>query len=94
VVDNQPISILEAFAAGLPVVSTATGDIGAMIDHQRTGMLVPAETPAAMAAAINILLQTEGAGAVLAANARKEVNRYTWPAVCKAWTALYTRASA
>jgi len=94
VIDNQPISILEAFAAGVPVISTATGDIGAMIVHNRTGILVPADAPDAMAAAITALLLAEGAGAVLATNARKEVERYTWPAVCKAWTALYSRANA
>jgi glycosyltransferase involved in cell wall biosynthesis len=94
VIDNQPISILEAFAAGLPVISTATGDIGAMIVHRHTGILVPPDAPAAMTAAITALLLADGEATTLAANARKEVERYTWPAVCKAWTALYTRASA
>jgi glycosyltransferase involved in cell wall biosynthesis len=37
VVDNQPVSLLEAFASGLPVVSTPTGDIAAMVRHEETG---------------------------------------------------------
>ena len=45
VVDNQPVSILEAFAAGLPVVSTPTGDIAAMVRHGETGLLVPPLDP-------------------------------------------------
>ena len=40
-VDNQPVSILEAFAAGLPVVSTSAGDIPSMVRHGETGLLVP-----------------------------------------------------
>ena len=36
-VDNQPVSILEAFASGLPVISTPTGDIPSMVRHGETG---------------------------------------------------------
>ena len=57
VVDNQPVSILEAFAAGLPVVSTPTGDIAAMVRHGQTGLLVPPNDPAALAAAVLRLIE-------------------------------------
>ncbi len=52
VVDNQPVSILEAFASGLPVISTPTGDIPSMVRHGETGVIVPPEAPVAMARAI------------------------------------------
>ena len=51
-VDNQPVSILEAFASGLPVISTPTGDIPSMVRHGQTGLLVPPEAPLAMSRAI------------------------------------------
>jgi len=35
--DNQPVSILEAFSAGLPVVSTSTGDIASMLRGGEAG---------------------------------------------------------
>jgi phenylacetate-CoA ligase len=41
VVDNQPVSVLEAFASGVPVVSTPTGDIANMVRDVETGLLVP-----------------------------------------------------
>ena len=38
-VDNMPVSLLEAFASGIPVVSTAPGGIKDIVDHERTGLL-------------------------------------------------------
>ncbi len=45
VLDNQPVSILEAFSAGLPVVSTSTGDIPLMVRHGEIGLLVAPGDP-------------------------------------------------
>jgi glycosyltransferase involved in cell wall biosynthesis len=43
---------MEAMAAGLPVVSTTVSGIGELVEHDRTGLLVPPEDPAALADAI------------------------------------------
>lgn len=88
-IDNQPISILEAFAAGLPVVSTPVGDIPAMLRSQQNGTLVPRDDPAAMAAAISLLLEAPEEAVTMARSARKEVEQYTWPRVRGAWTDVY-----
>jgi glycosyltransferase involved in cell wall biosynthesis len=60
VVDNQPVSILEAFASGLPVVSTPTGDIPAMVRHRHTGLIVPPTDAPSLAAAVLQLLECPG----------------------------------
>lgn len=91
VTDNQPISILEAFAAGLPVVSTPTGDIPSLVDNGRTGTLVGHNDPQAMADAIISLLESKLHAAIMARSAREFVERYTWPRVNQDWLALYSR---
>jgi L-malate glycosyltransferase len=94
VVDNQPVSILEAFAAGLPVVSTGTGDIGRMVRHGRTGLLVDAEDPLAMAAAVSHILEHPKRALHMARRARHEVESHSWPAVRDAWADVYSAGTA
>jgi len=89
VVDNQPVSILEAFAAGLHVVSTGTGAIPALVRDGQTGSIVPANDPGAMAKAILTLLDDPERAILMARRARQEVDRYTWPRVRDHWAAVY-----
>jgi glycosyltransferase involved in cell wall biosynthesis len=88
-VDNQPVSVLEAFAAGLPVVSTPTGDIANMVRDGETGLLVPAGDPAAMAKAVISLLEDPDRAAAMARRARGEVEKYSWAHVRERWAAVY-----
>ena len=89
VVDNQPVSVLEAFAAGLPVVTTDTGDIAAMTCHGEAGLLVPAANPRAMAQAVTALLDNPHRALELTRRAKAEVERYTWPWISAEWAAVY-----
>jgi len=92
VVDNQPVSILEAFAAGLPVVSTPTGDISALVRHGQTGLLVPENEPGALAAAVLTLFERPSDALEMARAARREVRRFTWDAVRSDWLDVYAGA--
>jgi sugar transferase (PEP-CTERM/EpsH1 system associated) len=49
-------TILEAMASGLPVVATSVGGTPELIDHERTGLLVPASDSVAMANSIKAYL--------------------------------------
>src|SRR5437899_661574 len=95
VVDNQPVSVLEAFASGLPVVTTGTGDIAAMVRDGETGLIVPPGDPAAMAKAVTSLLENQDRALRMARRARQEIEqKYTWPRVCEEWAAVYSGIAA
>lgn len=57
--EAQPLTVLEAQAAGLPVVATDVGDVASMILDGTTGHLVPSRDRAALAAALGDLLGNE-----------------------------------
>lgn len=90
-VDNMPISILEAFASGVPVVSTDVGGVPFIAEDGRTALLVPARDPAQMAGAMLRILQDRPLADRLAAAARDEVKQYAWPVVRQKWLAVYRR---
>ena len=89
VVDNQPVSVLEAFASGLPVVSTGTGDLAAIVRGGETGLSVPSRDPGAMADAIMTLLGNPERATAMARRARHEVDQYTWSHVRHEWAAVH-----
>jgi len=89
VVDNQPVSILEAFASGLPVVSTPAGDIPSMVEHGVTGFIVAENNPVAMARAVCALLANPSQAVAIARAARGGMDQFAWPAVRDAWAAVY-----
>jgi glycosyltransferase involved in cell wall biosynthesis len=55
--EGLPIAILEGMASRLPLVATAVGEVPTVIQDGRTGVLVPAEDPELLAAAILELLR-------------------------------------
>jgi glycosyltransferase involved in cell wall biosynthesis len=89
VVDNQPVSILEAFASGLPVISTPTGDIAWMIRDGETGLIVPGLDPLAFADAIESLFEDPQRAVQLAREAAAHLEGYTWPAIRLQWQQVY-----
>jgi glycosyltransferase involved in cell wall biosynthesis len=55
--EGFPVSVLEAMAAGLPVVATDIGGVSEAVLHDETGLLVPANDPVALAGALDRLLR-------------------------------------
>jgi sugar transferase (PEP-CTERM/EpsH1 system associated) len=92
IAEGTPVTLLEAMACALPVVSTRVGGIPELVLEGETGMLVPPRDPQALAAALAQyatnpeLLRAHGA----AARARVE-SRYSLEAMLAAYLALYDR---
>lgn len=57
--EGLPLAILEAMASQTPVVATRVGGVSEAVDHGRTGLLVPAGDPRALAAALRELLDKD-----------------------------------
>src|SRR5262245_14029645 len=89
VLDNQPVSILEAFASGLPIVSTAVGDIPDMVRNGETGTLATADA-ADLAGAIARVWNDPDGARVMAHRGKAALTRYTWPSVRREWLAIYS----
>jgi glycosyltransferase involved in cell wall biosynthesis len=88
-IDNQPLSILEAFACGLPVVTTDAGGIPDIVTDEITGFLVPIGDYEALAARALKLLTHQEIASTMIESARAECVRYTWTVVCPQWLDLY-----
>jgi glycosyltransferase involved in cell wall biosynthesis len=87
--DNAPVSILEAFASGTPVVTTAPEGMTYLVEHERTGLLSEPGNARALAENAMRLLREPALASHLAFNAREEVKRYSWGAVRQQWLDLY-----
>jgi glycosyltransferase involved in cell wall biosynthesis len=89
-VDNMPNSVVEAFAAGLPVVTTRAGGIPYIVTNEANGLLVDCDDHEALAAAALRLFSEQGLALRLSDRARGEVvSKYTWPAVQGGWRRAY-----
>jgi L-malate glycosyltransferase len=92
-VDNTPVSVLEAMACGLCVVSTDIGGIPYLLEHERDALLVPPNDPRAMTTAVIRLLTEPGLSQKLSQSARRTAEQYDWPAILPQWEKTLQRIS-
>lgn len=84
--------LVEAMAAGLPVVATRVGGIPHLVEHEATGLLAPAGDLGAMAAGVTRLLNDRELAVQLAAAARRyAVSHHSWPVLAQRVQGLYAR---
>ncbi len=87
-VDNAPVSVVEAMACGLCVVSTGVGGVPYLVEDGVEGLLVKPGDADGMAEAVLRLLEEEGLSARLSAMGRRRAERHGWDAVLPQWLEL------
>ncbi len=88
--DNTPVSVIEAMALGLPIVSTNVGGLPYLIDNNNDGLLVPQQEIVSMINAILKLKYDEAFRVKLTNNARVKIEKFDWNAVKPQWKTLLT----
>lgn len=73
VVEGVPQALTQALAMQRPVAAADTGSVGEVVQHERTGLLVPIENPPALASAIERLLADPEFASALARRGREHV---------------------
>jgi glycosyltransferase involved in cell wall biosynthesis len=91
--DNTPISVLEAMACGLCVVSTNVGGIPYLLEHEKDALLVPPNNSQVMAAAVHRILTEPVLAERLSRNARKKAEQFDWAAILPQWEALLRKTA-
>jgi glycosyltransferase involved in cell wall biosynthesis len=85
-----PNAVLEAMAAGLPIVASAVGGIAELIADNRTGLLVPPDDPASLCARLSLLMTDSSLGSRIGDAARAEARaHYSFDRMVTAFDRLY-----
>jgi glycosyltransferase involved in cell wall biosynthesis len=91
--DNMPVSVLEAFAAGTPVVTTAPEGMKYIVTHEQTGLLSAPGDVSALAQNILRMLKEPELSERMARKAFEQSSAYRWEAVRKQWLKVYSDLS-
>jgi glycosyltransferase involved in cell wall biosynthesis len=87
-VDNTPVSVLEAMACGLCVVSTNVGGIPYLLEHELDALLVSSNDPDNMAESVRRILTEPDLAARLSHNARRKAEKFDWSIILPRWESL------
>lgn len=95
-IDNTPMSVIEAMALGLPVISTNVGGVPYIINSGEDGILVENNDDLAMAEAIDQLLMNPELVKKITKNGRLKAEKFSWEAVKVDWISAlkYARGKA
>ena len=85
-IDNMPVSVIEAMALGLPVVSTNVGGLPFLIEQDKTGFLVEPHSVVSFVESIEGIIDSPCKTHKIMAEARDYVEKLDWEVVKKQWS--------
>jgi len=90
--DNLPVSIIEAMALGMPIVSTNVGGLQYLIEDNINGLLVNPNDEQGFVSAISCLINNSNTTQTLSSNARIFAEKFDWEHVKHQWNDLLLKA--
>lgn len=92
--DNTPVSVIEAMALGMCIVSTNVGGIPYLLQDGQNALLVLPRSPEAIVAAVQRVLTEPGLAGRLSANARATAEAWDWNLILPRWNTLLQNVAA
>jgi glycosyltransferase involved in cell wall biosynthesis len=86
--DNTPVSIIEAMALGLPVISTNVGGVPYLIENNSTGVLTEKNNPYDMGEKVKWLIKNPDKARQITLQARKKAEQFDWNVIKQQWFTL------
>ena len=84
-IDNTPVSVIEAMALGMPVISTNVGGIPYLLKNKENALLVESQNKGEMSDAIINLIEDNTLSSSLSKNARLKAEEFGWSCVKEKW---------
>jgi glycosyltransferase involved in cell wall biosynthesis len=88
--EGSPLSVMEAMAAGLPIVGTAVGGVPEMVPDGQAGLLVPPRDCVALSSALGRLHLNRQLRSAMALRAAEHAGRFDIASMAESYAALYT----
>ena len=88
-VDNTPVTVLEAMACGMCVVSTNVGGIPYLLENEIDSILISKGDARGMTLSISSILKDQAFAQQLSDNAHQRVKQFGWEHILPKWEALF-----